>query len=154
MLERNILDDNLALSASVLRARLDGRAPMVGLVLGSGLNPLADEIEDAVQVPYVEVPRMKTSTAEGHVGRFVCGTLGGKCVLAMQGRLHAYEGNNAQEVAYPVWLMERLGVRTLNRPVPSSFFEGCRSETPGRGSRSLQNACPSGSSVPNRFCRT
>ena len=82
-------------------------------MLGSGLNPLANEIADAASIPYAEVPRMKTSTAESHVGRFVCGTLGGKCVLAMQGRLHAYEGNSAQEVAYPVWLMERLGVRTL-----------------------------------------
>ena len=113
MLERNILDDNLTLSAYVLRQRLEGREPTIGLVLGSGLNPLANEIADAASIPYAEVPRMKTSTAESHVGRFVCGTLGGKCVLAMQGRLHAYEGNSAQEVAYPVWLMERLGVRTL-----------------------------------------
>ena len=113
MIARNILDDDLTLSAYVLRRRLEGREPTVGLVLGSGLNPLADEVADAVRVPYAEVPRMKTSTAEGHVGRFVCGTLGGKCVLAMQGRLHGYEGNDAQEVAYPVWLMERLGVRTL-----------------------------------------
>ena len=113
MLELNILDDNLTLSAYVLRQRLEGREPTIGLVLGSGLNPLANEIADAASIPYAEVPRMKTSTAESHVGRFVCGTLGGKCVLAMQGRLHAYEGNSAQEVAYPVWLMERLGVRTL-----------------------------------------
>ena len=113
MLERNILDDNLTLSAYVLRQRLEGREPTIGLVLGSGLNPLANEIADAASIPSAEVPRMKTSTAESHVGRFVCGTLGGKCVLAMQGRLHAYEGNSAQEVAYPVWLMERLGVRTL-----------------------------------------
>ena len=113
MIARNILDDDLTLSAYVLRRRLEGREPTVGLVLGSGLNPLANEVADAVRVPYAEVPRMKTSTAEGHVGRFVCGMLGGKCVLAMQGRLHGYEGNDAQEVAYPVWLMERLGVRTL-----------------------------------------
>lgn len=113
MLERNVLDDNLTLSAYVMKQRLKGRTPRIGLVLGSGLNPLGDEIADAVYIPYVEVPRMSTSTAESHVGRFVCGTLGGKCVLAMQGRLHGYEGNNAQEVAYPIWLMERLGVTTL-----------------------------------------
>ena len=88
MIARNILDDDLTLSAYVLRRRLEGREPTVGLVLGSGLNPLANEVADAVRVPYAEVPRMKTSTAEGHVGRFVCGMLGGKCVLAMQGRLH------------------------------------------------------------------
>lgn len=113
MLERNVLDDNLTLSAYVLRQRLEGREPSIGLILGSGLNPLANEIEDAVRIPYLEVPLMKTSTAESHVGQFVCGTLGGKCVLAMQGRLHGYEGNTAQEVAYPVWLMSRLGVNTL-----------------------------------------
>lgn len=113
MLERNILDDNLTLSTDVLKQRLEGREPKIGLILGSGLNPLANEIEDAVCVPYAEVPYMNTSTAESHVGRFVCGTLGGSCVLAMQGRLHGYEGNNAQEVAYPVWLMQRLGIQTL-----------------------------------------
>ncbi len=113
MLERNILDDNLTLSAYLLQQRLEGRKPTIGLVLGSGLNPLGNEIENAVCIPYAEVPYMNTSTAESHVGRFVCGTLGGKCVLAMQGRLHGYEGNNAQEVAYPVWLMERLGVKTI-----------------------------------------
>lgn len=113
MLERNILDDNLTLSAYTMRKRLGDRRPRIGLILGSGLNPLANEIADAELIPYVEVPRMNTSTAEGHVGRFVCGTLGGKCVLAMQGRLHGYEGNSSQEVAYPVWLMQRLGVDTL-----------------------------------------
>ncbi|WP_225749038.1 purine-nucleoside phosphorylase [Paraeggerthella sp. Marseille-Q4926] len=113
MLERNILDDNLTLSAYTMRKRLGDRRPRIGLILGSGLNPLANEIADAELIPYVEVPRMNTSTAEGHVGRFVCGTLGGKCVLVMQGRLHGYEGNSSQEVAYPVWLMQRLGVDTL-----------------------------------------
>lgn len=113
MLERNILDDNLTFSAYLLQQRLEGRKPEIGLILGSGLNPLGNEIEDAVYVPYAEVPYMNTSTAESHVGRFVCGMLGGTCVLAMQGRLHGYEGNTSQEVAYPVWLMERLGVNTL-----------------------------------------
>ncbi|WP_139652839.1 purine-nucleoside phosphorylase [Raoultibacter phocaeensis] len=113
MLERTVLEENLMLSAYVLKERLGGRKPAVGLVLGSGLNPLGNEIENAAYVPYAEIPRMKTSTAESHVGRFVCGTLGGKEVLCMQGRLHGYEGNNAQEVAYPVWLMERMGVEAI-----------------------------------------
>lgn len=56
---------------------------------------------------------MKRSTATGHKGRFVCGELGGKTVLAMQGRLHGYEGNSPQEVAFPIWLMHLLGVRAL-----------------------------------------
>ena len=87
--------------------------PRVGIILGSGLGPLAEDIQDAVYVPFAEVPFMKTSTASSHVGRFVCGTFAEKCVIAMQGRLHGYEGNEAWEVAYPVWLMQRLGVSIL-----------------------------------------
>ncbi|MEG0323708.1 MAG: purine-nucleoside phosphorylase [Raoultibacter sp.] len=113
MLERNILDDNLTLSAYVLRSRLENRLPKIGIILGSGLNPLANKVQNPITVPYAEIPRMNTSTAEGHVGQFVCGSLGGKEVLCMQGRLHGYEGNNAQEVAYPVWLMERMGIEVL-----------------------------------------
>lgn len=113
MYQRNFLDDNLTLSAYVLRTRLEGRKPTIGLILGSGLGPLADEIEDPIKVPYMEIPRMKSSTAASHVGQFVCGTLAGKEVLCMQGRLHGYEGYTSQEVAYPVWLLERMGVDTL-----------------------------------------
>ena len=113
MAQRNVLDENLEEAKSFLSERLEGREPKVGLVLGSGLNPLAEEIEDAVLVPFAEVPHMKTSTAAGHVGRFVCGRLGGVEVLAMQGRLHGYEGNTPQEVAFPIWLLQRLGADTL-----------------------------------------
>lgn len=113
MSQPNVLKENLAESARVVAERIGGRAPEVGMILGSGLGPLAEQIEDAVYVPFGEVPHMKTSTATSHVGRFVCGNLGGKCVLAMQGRLHGYEGNTAQEVAYPVWLMHGLGIGTL-----------------------------------------
>lgn len=100
-------------SCSVLDERLEGRRPVVGIILGSGLGPLANRIEDAVCIPFAEIPYMKRSTATSHVGRFVCGTLSGKCVIAMQGRLHGYEGYSAQQVAYPVWLMSMLGVKGL-----------------------------------------
>ena len=113
MPEQNTLDDRLTLSASVLGACLEGRRPRIGLILGSGLNPLAEELEEAIKVPYAEVPSMKTSTAEGHVGRFVSGSLADREVLCMQGRLHGYEGNSSQEVAYPVWLLARMGVEVL-----------------------------------------
>lgn len=111
--EVNVLKEHLEESARVVRERLAGRGPEVGLILGSGLGPLAEEVEDAVFIPYAEVPHMRVSTAISHVGRFVCGTLAGKQVIAMQGRLHGYEGNTSQEVAYPVWLMHLLGVKTL-----------------------------------------
>lgn len=109
----NELIAHLDESAAIMRERLADRAPRIGLILGSGLGPLAEAIEDAVYIPFGEVPHMKTSTATSHVGRFVAGVLGGKQVIAMQGRLHGYEGNTAQEVAYPVWLMQRIGVEAL-----------------------------------------
>lgn len=107
------LKEMLEESHGVLSEKLEGRRPEVALILGSGLGPLAERIENAVYIPFGDVPNMKQSTATSHVGRFVCGTLGGKCVIAMQGRLHGYEGNSAQEVAYPVWLMGKLGAHTL-----------------------------------------
>lgn len=109
----NILKNQLAEAAQVLASRLEGRSPEIAIILGSGLGPLAEQVEDAVYVPFGEIPHMKCSTATYHVGRFVCGMLAGKCVLVMQGRLHGYEGNSAQEVAFPVWLMHLVGVRTL-----------------------------------------
>ena len=109
----NVLKANLEEAASVLRERLGDRKPAVGIVLGSGLGPLAEQIEDAAIVPFGEIPHMKRSTATGHKGRFVCGVLGGETVLAMQGRLHGYEGNSPQEVAFPIWLMHLLGIEAL-----------------------------------------
>ena len=99
-------------SVSYLRGRLP-LAPEIGLVLGSGLGPLADELEDAVHIPYGDIPHFRTSTAPDHAGRLVCGTLAGKRVLCMQGRLHGYEGWTPDEIAYPVYVMKALGVRAL-----------------------------------------
>lgn len=113
MCERNVLKENLKESVRVVEDRIDGRIPKVGMILGSGLGSLAERIERASCIPFGDVPHMKKSTATSHVGRFVCGMLGGRTVIAMQGRLHGYEGNTAQEVAYPVWLMHLLGVETL-----------------------------------------
>ena len=103
----------LECAARTMRARLGDRKPEIGLILGSGLNGFAERIQDAETISYEGVPYMYASTATSHEGRFVCGTLSGKCVLAMQGRLHGYEGNSAQDVAFPVWLMHELGVKTL-----------------------------------------
>ncbi len=113
MADQLTLHDRLHCAAEAVSDRFSGRSPQTALILGSGLNPLAESIEDAVAIPFAEVPFMRKSTANGHVGRFVCGMLGGECVLAMQGRLHGYEGYSAQEVAFPVWLMAMLGVKTL-----------------------------------------
>ena len=103
---------NVQESAAYLRAMLPAQ-PEIGLVLGSGLGPLAGEIEDAAHIPYADIPHFRTSTAPDHAGRLVCGALAGRQVLCMQGRLHGYEGWTPDEVAYPVYVMRALGVRAL-----------------------------------------
>ena len=113
MPEQNILKENVREAAYHLKVMLAGREPHVGVILGSGLGPLAEQVEDAVYVPFSDVPHMRRSTATGHKGRFVCGSIAGTCVLVMQGRLHGYEGYTAQEVAFPVWVMHELGIDTL-----------------------------------------
>lgn len=99
-------------SAAYVRSRL-AAAPEIGIVLGSGLGPLAEDITDAVCIPYGEIPHFRTSTAPDHAGRLVCGTLANRQVICMQGRLHGYEGYAPQEIAYPVYVMQALGVRAL-----------------------------------------
>ena len=100
-------------SAEALRAKLGSFTPKVLLILGSGLGSLGDEVEDAIVVPYEEVPHMKYSTAPGHKGQFVFGRLGGQDVAVMQGRLHTYEGWDFDDVSYPVRVLRLLGAETL-----------------------------------------
>lgn len=87
--------------------------PTVGLILGSGLGSLADQIEDAVRIPYGEIPHFPVSTVEGHAGELVIGTLSDQTVVAMKGRVHYYEGYTMQQVTFPVRVMKALGVQTL-----------------------------------------
>jgi purine-nucleoside phosphorylase len=87
--------------------------PDIGMILGSGLGDLANEIEDKTVIPYSEIPNFVQSTAPGHAGNFVFGKLAGKNVLVMQGRVHAYEGYTAKEISLPVRVMHNLGAKTL-----------------------------------------
>ncbi|MGV8145037.1 MAG: purine-nucleoside phosphorylase [Alkaliphilus sp.] len=87
--------------------------PKVGLILGSGLGVLADEIDNPQIIPYNEIPHFPVSTVEGHAGELVCGTLKGKHVLAMKGRFHYYEGYTMEEVTFPVRVMKALGICTV-----------------------------------------
>ena len=96
-----------------LSLKLKGRKPEVGIVLGSGLGKLADQIEDPIVVPYGGIPSFPTSTAIGHKGNYICGYLGGKCVIAMQGRIHYYEGYGMNQVVLPIRVMIALGVKCL-----------------------------------------
>ncbi len=87
--------------------------PEIGLILGSGLGSLADSIENPEFYPYEELPHFPVSTVEGHAGRLVVGMLNGKCVVAMQGRFHYYEGYAFNEVTFPVRVMKSIGVEKL-----------------------------------------
>lgn len=87
--------------------------PTIGLVLGSGLGVLADEIENPVVIPYDEIPGFTKSTVVGHKGQLVIGKLRGKQVVAMQGRFHYYEGHDLDSVVFPIRVMKLLGVETM-----------------------------------------
>jgi purine-nucleoside phosphorylase len=112
MARRADVHTRLSYAAAWVRGRSDLR-PEVGLVLGSGLSAIADRLEGAVAIPYGEIPEFPVATVEGHAGRLVLGRLGGVVVGAMQGRVHGYEGLAADDVAFGVRLLARLGARAL-----------------------------------------
>lgn len=87
--------------------------PQIGMILGSGLGPLADSIEGPDKIPYSELPGWPVSTVEGHVGQLVIGKLENKTILVMQGRTHFYEGYDMPMLGLPVRIMKRLGIETL-----------------------------------------
>ena len=87
--------------------------PQIGLILGSGLGSFAEELSEGVHVPYSVIPSCPLSTAIGHAGQMVVGHVGKIPVAAMQGRVHLYEGYSAQQVAFPVRVFARMGIRTL-----------------------------------------
>ena len=100
-------------SADFIRARLGAFVPKVAMILGSGLGFLGDVVEDPIRVPYGEIPHFKVSTAPGHKGQLVFGTLRGQKVAVMQGRMHHYEGYSYEEVSYAVRVLRLLGCDTL-----------------------------------------
>src|SRR5215469_12177746 len=85
--------------------------PRIALVLGSGLGSVADELSDAVRIPYTSIPHFPVATAIGHAGQMVIGSLENIPVIAMQGRVHLYEGYSARQVAFPVAVFRRMGIR-------------------------------------------
>ena len=102
----------IALAAAAVRARF-APTPDAAIILGTGLGALAGEIAGATTIDYARIPGFPLSTVESHAGRLIGGTLGGKTVIAMQGRFHLYEGYTAQQVSFPVRVMRELGARTL-----------------------------------------
>lgn len=99
-------------AASFIAEKIDV-TPRVGLILGSGLGVLADEIEQAVHIDYEQIPHFPESTVAGHAGKLVIGKLNGMPVVAMQGRFHYYEGYSMSVVTFPVYVMKQLGIDTL-----------------------------------------
>ncbi|MBR3387815.1 MAG: purine-nucleoside phosphorylase [Bacteroidales bacterium] len=100
-------------AADYLTGMLAGRKPEIGIVLGSGLGKLADQIEHPLVVPYRDIPGFPVSTAIGHKGNFIVGNLGGKCIIAMQGRIHYYEGYGMDLVVLPIRVMMTVGIQRL-----------------------------------------
>ncbi len=99
-------------TALYLKKRMTSQ-PETAIILGTGLGNLATEITDKLEIPYTEIPDFPVSTVEGHSGKLIFGKLGGKEILAMQGRFHYYEGYSMQEVTFPVRVMKELGIQTL-----------------------------------------
>jgi len=100
-------------AAACVASRLEGRKPEVGIVLGSGLGKLADLIENPLVIPYKDIPGFPVSTAIGHKGNYIIGSLGGKTVIAMQGRIHYYEGYRMDQVVLPIRVMQKIGIKYL-----------------------------------------
>jgi purine-nucleoside phosphorylase len=104
--------DQIDQAADFIRKRIDVQ-PRLGMILGSGLGPLADTVEDAVVIPFGEIPHWPVSTVIGHEGRLVIGKLEDHDVFVMQGRVHYYEGYPMDQVTFPVRVMQRLGIEIM-----------------------------------------
>ncbi len=110
-MEVNLLQ-KIQAAADYIRSR-SSISPQIGLILGSGLGDIADEITDAVRIDYHDIPHFPVSTVVGHAGKLVIGMLMGKPVIALQGRFHFYEGYSLQEVTFPVRVFKALGITSM-----------------------------------------
>lgn len=99
-------------TADFIKGRV-GEMPAYGIILGTGLGDLVNHMEITAELNYKDIPDFPVSTVEGHTGRLIFGNLGGKYVMAMQGRFHYYEGYDMKQVTFPVRVMRQLGVKTL-----------------------------------------
>lgn len=107
-----LLPEQIDEAASYIKSSLSIQ-PKIGLILGTGLSGIGEAMEDAVSLPYAEIPNFPVSTAPSHKSRLLCGTWAGKPVLAMQGRFHLYEGYTPRQVSIPIRIMAALGIKTL-----------------------------------------
>ncbi|RYY29881.1 MAG: purine-nucleoside phosphorylase [Sphingobacteriaceae bacterium] len=105
--------ENIRKTTAYIQSRINGFEPEVGIILGTGLGGLVSEIEIEKQLMYSNIPDFPISTLEFHSGKLIFGMLAGKKVVAMQGRLHYYEGYSMQQITFPVRIMKMLGIKTL-----------------------------------------
>lgn len=105
--------EQIEFTTKSIREKTNNFIPQVGIILGTGLGGLVKEISVEFAIPYSEVPNFPVSTVQGHSGKLIFGELGGKKVIAMQGRFHYYEGYTMQQVTFPVRVMKALGIKTL-----------------------------------------
>ena len=103
---------SLKQTVDFLNAKISAK-PVAGIILGTGLGGLVNEIENQIAIPYNEIPNFPVSTVQGHSGKLIFGKLGGKSVVAMQGRFHFYEGYTMQQITFPVRVMSELGIQNL-----------------------------------------
>lgn len=106
------LYDQIEEAAALIRSKW-AHAPAAGIILGTGLGKFAEDVRVDATIPYEQIPHFPRSTAPTHKGQLVCGTLGGKKVAVMEGRLHFYEGYKLQQVTFPVRVMKALGAGAL-----------------------------------------
>ena len=139
-------------SAGAIRAKIGDFQPQVAMILGSGLGYLGDLVENAVAVPYGEIPNFRVSTAPGHKGQLVFGTLEGRNVAVMQGRMHHYEGYSYEEVSYAVRVLRLLGCTTLivtnARRLYQQRLEGRGPDAHFRPDEVLHGVPPAGGEYP------
>src|SRR5580698_10042907 len=120
------LYNNAQSAADYIRAATDIK-PHIGIILGSGLGNFATQVQDAIRIPYAEIPHFPRSTVEGHSGKLVLGTIAGVPVAVMQGRVHAYEGYAMEQVTFPARVLAMLGCRTL---IVTNAAGGIRADIP------------------------
>jgi purine-nucleoside phosphorylase len=106
------LYDQIQETRQAIQTRWKGK-PRVGIILGTGLGGLAEEIQAEASFPYSELPHFPVSSVQSHAGRLVCGSLSGQSVMAMEGRIHAYEGYSLKQITFPVRVMKALGCEVL-----------------------------------------
>lgn len=104
--------EEIKTTAEYIRRQID-KMPKIAVILGTGLGDLVNEIEIIKEIPYGQIPNFPVSTVEGHSGKLIFGNLGGKFIVAMQGRFHYYEGYDMKQVTFPVRVFKELGVETL-----------------------------------------